>query len=41
MVTTMTTPSEITTKFVEAYDTFIVIKGQPTNSDFNQVFEAL
>ena len=37
----MTTLSEITAKFVEVYDTFIVIEGKPTDSDVNQVFEAL
>ena len=26
---------------MKVYDTLIVIKGQPTNSDVNQVFEAL
>ena len=41
MTTTTTTPSEITEKFVEASDAFIVIEGQPTKSDVNQVFEAL
>ena len=39
--TTMTTPSEITKKFVEAYEAFIIIEGQPTDSDVNRVFEAL
>ena len=37
----MTTPSEITANFVEAYDAFIVIEGHPTDSDVNRVFEAL
>ena len=37
----MMTPSEIMAKFVEAYDAFIVIKGQPTDSDVNGIFEAL
>ena len=37
----MTKPSEITVKFVEAYEAFIVIEGQPTDSDVNRVFEAL
>ena len=37
----MTTPSEITAKSVEAYDSFIVIEGQPTDSDVNRVFEDL
>ena len=37
----MTTPSEITKKFVEAYEAFIIIEGQPTDSDVNRVFEAL
>ena len=37
----MTTPLEITAKFVEVYDVFIVIEGQPTDSDVNRVFEAL
>ena len=38
---TMTTPSEITAKIVEAYDALIVIEGQPTDSDVNRFFEAL
>ena len=38
---TMTTPSEITAKFLEAYDAFIIIEGQPTDSDVNRVFDAL
>ena len=38
---TMTTPSEITAKFVEASDACIVIEGQPTDSDVNRVFKAL
>ena len=37
----MTTLSERTEKFVEASDAFIVIEGQPTDSDVNQIFEAL
>ena len=37
----MTTPLEITAKFVEASDAFIVIEGQPTKLDVNQVFEIL
>ena len=37
----MKNPSEITAKFVEASDAFIVIEGEPTNSDVNQVFGAL
>ena len=37
----MTTPSKIAEKFVEAYDAFIAIKRQPTDSDINWVFEAL
>ena len=37
----MTTPLEITENFVEAYDAFIVIEGQSTDSDVNRVFEAL
>ena len=39
--TTVATPSDIRAKFVEASDAFIVIEGQPTNSDVNRVFEAL
>ena len=39
--TTMTTPSEITAKFVEASNAFIVIKGHPTDSDVHRVFEDL
>ena len=37
----MTTPLDITAKFMEAYGTFIVIEGQPTNLDVNRVFEVL
>ena len=37
----MTTPSEITANFVEAYEAFIVIEGQPTDLDVNWIFEAL
>ena len=37
----MTTPSDTTEKFVEAYNAFILIEGQPTDSDVNQVFKAL
>ena len=37
----MMTPSEITAKFVEASDAFIVIEGQHTDSDVNRVFKAL
>ena len=37
----MTMPSEITEKFVESSDAFILIEGQPTNSNVNRVFEAL
>ena len=37
----MTTPSEITAKFVEVYKAFIVIEGKPTDSDVNWVFKAL
>ena len=37
----MTTPSEITANFMEAYEDFIAIEGQPTDSYANRVFEAL
>ena len=37
----MTMPSEITVKFVEEYNTFVLIEGQPIDSDMNRVFEAL
>ena len=37
----MTTLLEITARFMEAFDAFIAIKTQSTNSDVNQVFEAL
>ena len=37
----MITPLEITAKFVEVYKSFIVIEGKPTNSEVNQIFEAL
>ena len=39
--TTMMRPSEITEKFVEASNDFILIEGQPTDSDVNWVFETL
>ena len=37
----MMTPSDTTEKFVEAYNAFILIEGQPTDSDMKWVFEAL
>ena len=37
----MTTPAEITAKFVEAFEAFEVSHEQPTDSYVNKIFEVL